>query len=69
MKGKILDYSIQESKGIISGDDGQSYSFENKGDIKWIILYIVLKTILILAEEQQDQNFGILRYLFYCLVL
>ena len=30
MKGKILDYSIQESKGIISGDDGQRYSFENK---------------------------------------
>ncbi len=30
MKGKILDYSIQESKGIISGDDGQRYSFENR---------------------------------------
>ena len=30
MKGKILDYNIQESKGIISGDDGQRYSFENK---------------------------------------
>jgi hypothetical protein len=25
-----LDYNIQESKGIISGDDGQRYSFENK---------------------------------------
>ena len=34
MKGKILDYNIQESKGVISGDDGQRYSFENKGDIK-----------------------------------
>ncbi|WP_141051684.1 hypothetical protein [Aliarcobacter cryaerophilus] len=30
MKGKILDYNIQESKGIIAGDDGQRYSFENK---------------------------------------
>ena len=30
MKGKILDYNIQESKGIISGDNGQRYSFENK---------------------------------------
>ena len=30
MKGKILDYNIQESKGIISGDDGQRYSFVNK---------------------------------------
>ena len=30
MKGEILDYNIQESNGIISGDDGQRYSFENK---------------------------------------
>ena len=30
MKGKILDYNIQESKGVISGDDGRRYSFENK---------------------------------------
>ena len=30
MKGKILDYNIQESKGIISGDDGQRYNFVNK---------------------------------------
>lgn len=29
MKGKILDYNIQESTGIISGDDGQRYSFSN----------------------------------------
>ncbi len=29
MKGKILDYSVQESKGIISGDDGKRYSFTN----------------------------------------
>ena len=34
MKGKILDYNIQESKGVISRYDGQRYSFENKGDIK-----------------------------------
>ncbi|WP_404319042.1 hypothetical protein [Malaciobacter canalis] len=35
MKGKILDYNIQESKGIISGDDNQRYEFVNsewKGD-------------------------------------
>ena len=25
-----MDYNIQESKGVISGDDGQRYSFENK---------------------------------------
>lgn len=29
MKGKILDYNIQESKGIISGDDNQRYEFIN----------------------------------------
>ncbi|PRM98548.1 DUF996 domain-containing protein [Aliarcobacter cryaerophilus] len=29
MKGKILDYNIQESTGIISGDDGERYSFSN----------------------------------------
>lgn len=29
MKGKILDYSIQESKGLITGDDGNRYSFQN----------------------------------------
>ena len=29
MKGKILDYNIQESTGIISGDDGRRYSFSN----------------------------------------
>ena len=29
MKGKVLDYNIQESKGVISGDDGQRYSFVN----------------------------------------
>jgi len=29
MKGKILDYSIQESKGLIAGDDGNRYSFQN----------------------------------------
>jgi TM2 domain-containing membrane protein YozV len=27
MKGKILDYSIQNSAGVISGDDGQRYNF------------------------------------------
>uniref|UniRef100_UPI00404733F9 hypothetical protein n=1 Tax=Aliarcobacter sp. TaxID=2321116 RepID=UPI00404733F9 len=29
MKGKILDYSIQNSTGIISGDDGIRYQFSN----------------------------------------
>lgn len=29
MKGKILDYNFQDSKGIISGDDGNRYYFEN----------------------------------------
>lgn len=29
MKGKILDYNIQNSSGVISGDDGQRYSFVN----------------------------------------
>ncbi len=27
MKGKILDFNIQESKGIISSDDGNRYEF------------------------------------------
>ncbi len=27
MKGKILDFNIQNSTGIISGDDGQRYNF------------------------------------------
>lgn len=27
MKGKILDFSIQNSSGVISGDDGQRYNF------------------------------------------
>jgi uncharacterized membrane protein YhaH (DUF805 family) len=29
MKGKILDYSIQNSSGIISGEDGNRYKFSN----------------------------------------
>ncbi len=29
MKGKILDFSIQESKGLIAGDNGNRYSFQN----------------------------------------
>ena len=29
MKGKILDYDFQNSKGVISGDDGNRYYFEN----------------------------------------
>ena len=29
MKGKILDYNFQESRRIISADDGNRYSFEN----------------------------------------
>lgn len=28
MKGKILDYSIQNSSGIISGEDGKRYNFK-----------------------------------------
>jgi hypothetical protein len=27
MKGKILDFSIQENTGVISGEDGQRYKF------------------------------------------
>lgn len=30
MKGKILDYSIQNSSGIISGNDGIRYKFQNE---------------------------------------
>ena len=29
MKGKILDYSIQNSSGVISGEDGNRYEFTN----------------------------------------
>ena len=29
MKGKILDYSIQSSSGLISGEDGKRYKFSN----------------------------------------
>jgi len=29
MKGKILDYSIKNSSGIISGEDGNRYEFSN----------------------------------------
>lgn len=29
MKGKILDYSIKNGNGIISGDDGKRYGFKN----------------------------------------
>ncbi len=29
MKGKILDYNIQESCGVISADNGQRYTFTN----------------------------------------
>lgn len=29
MKGKVLDYSIQQSKGLISGEDGNRYHFVN----------------------------------------
>ena len=28
MKGRVLSYSVQENAGIISGDDGQRYTFE-----------------------------------------
>jgi hypothetical protein len=30
MKGKILDFNLQEGKGIISGNDGKRYEFEIK---------------------------------------
>ena len=29
MKGKILDYTVQTSEGIISGDDNKRYRFSN----------------------------------------
>ncbi|MCT7562161.1 hypothetical protein ACOTWR_03755 [Aliarcobacter butzleri] len=29
MKGKILDFNFQESKGVVLSDDGQRYNFEN----------------------------------------
>ena len=29
MKGKILDYSFQQNSGVIAGDDGNRYTFEN----------------------------------------
>jgi phage shock protein PspC (stress-responsive transcriptional regulator) len=30
MKGKILDFSMAESQGVISGDDGNRYTFVGK---------------------------------------
>jgi phage shock protein PspC (stress-responsive transcriptional regulator) len=30
MKGKILDFSVAEGKGLISGDDGNRYTFAGK---------------------------------------
>ncbi len=30
MKGQVLDYSIQENKGIITVEDGSRYTFEGK---------------------------------------
>jgi hypothetical protein len=30
MKGMILDFSIPESQGVISGDDGNRYTFMGK---------------------------------------
>ena len=30
MKGKILDFSIADSQGVISGDDGNRYTFSGK---------------------------------------
>lgn len=29
MKGKILDYSFQQNSGVITGDDGNRYTFQN----------------------------------------
>ncbi len=31
MKGTVLDYSIQDNRGIISGDDGKRYRFSGAG--------------------------------------
>ena len=31
MKGQVLDYSIQNNSGVISGDNGQRYSFTGGG--------------------------------------
>lgn len=28
MKGQVLNYSVQDNAGIISGDDGRRYTFE-----------------------------------------
>ena len=28
MKGKVLDYSVQENAGVIAGDDGERYTFK-----------------------------------------
>lgn len=30
MKGKILDFSVSENQGVISGDDGNRYTFAGK---------------------------------------
>ncbi|MBK6304034.1 MAG: hypothetical protein IPF43_09475 [Arcobacter sp.] len=45
MKGKILDYNIQESTGIISGDDGRRYRWCN---------IVIGKQV---KEEENLQNF------------
>jgi TM2 domain-containing membrane protein YozV len=44
MKGKILDFSIQNSSGVISADDGQRYNFSSaewKSDISPVAGQIV----------------------------
>lgn len=30
MKGKVLDFSLDQSEGLISGDDGKRYTFRGK---------------------------------------
>lgn len=30
MKGKVLDFSLAQSEGVISGDDGNRYTFQGK---------------------------------------
>ena len=55
MKWKILDYNIQESKGIISGDDGQRYNFVNK-DWKGSELPKVNQVVDFETEENQAKS-------------
>lgn len=50
MKGKILDYNFQESKGVISGDDGNRYSFV-KAECKTNSSVVVGKNVDFIPNE------------------